>query len=197
MEMESLSGYVKEERFIDLYKANIFALLLFIPIILLYVLPFYLIWGRNESPFVFIKNMLEITSLSSALLGVLVVVIGVVVHELIHGITWSCYIKNGFRSIKFGVLMKMLTPYCHCKEPLRVKQYIIGALMPSIILGIIPIIYAWFSGNTNILLFAIFFTASAAGDFMIVQLIWREDMRSLVLDHPSEAGCFIYKKKDY
>ena len=41
-----------------------------------------------------------------------------------------------------------------------------------------------------------FFTVSAAGDFMIVQLIWREDMRSLVLDHPSEAGCFIYKKED-
>lgn len=196
MEMESLSGYVKEERFIDLYKANIFALFLFIPIILLYTLPFYLIWGRNENPFVFIKNILEITSLSSALLGVLVVVIGVVVHELIHGITWSCYTKNGFRSIKFGVLMKMLTPYCHCKEPLRVRQYIIGALMPSIILGIIPIMYAWYSGNIHILLFAIFFTVSAAGDFMIVQLIWREDMRSLVLDHPSEAGCFIYKKED-
>ncbi|MDF2474800.1 MAG: hypothetical protein K0S24_283 [Sphingobacterium sp.] len=196
MEMESLSGYVKEERFIDLYKANIFALFLFIPIILLYTLPFYLIWGRNENPFVFIKNILEITSLSSALLGVLVVVIGVVVHELIHGITWSCYTKNGFRSIKFGILMKMLTPYCHCKEPLRVRQYIIGALMPSIILGIIPIMYAWYSGNIHILLFAIFFTVSAAGDFMIVQLIWREDMRSLVLDHPSEAGCFIYKKED-
>ena len=196
MEMESLSGYVKEERFIDLYKANIFALFLFIPIILLYTLPFYLIWGRNENPFVFIKNILEITSLSSALLGVLVVIIGVVVHELIHGITWSCYTKNGFRSIKFGVLMKMLTPYCHCKEPLRVRQYIIGALMPSIILGIIPIMYAWYSGNIHILLFAIFFTVSAAGDFMIVQLIWREDMRSLVLDHPSEAGCFIYKKED-
>ncbi|NPE44858.1 MULTISPECIES: DUF3267 domain-containing protein [Sphingobacterium] len=140
--------------------------------------------------------MLEITSLSSALLGVLVIAIGVAVHELIHGITWSCYTKNGFRSIKFGVLMKMLTPYCHCKEPLRVRQYIIGALMPSIILGIIPIMYAWYSGNIHILLFAIFFTVSAAGDFMIVQLIWREDMRSLVLDHPSEAGCFIYKKED-
>jgi len=196
MEMESLSGYVKEERFIDLYKANIFALFLFIPIILLYTLPFYLIWGRNENPFVFIKNMLEITSLSSALLGVLIVVIGVMVHELIHGITWSCYTTKGFRSIKFGVLLKMLTPYCHCREPLRVRQYIIGALMPSIILGIIPIIYAWYSGNIHILLFAIFFTVSAAGDFMIVHLIWREDMRSLVLDHPSEAGCFIYKKED-
>lgn len=196
MEMESLSGYVKEERFIDLYKANIFALFLFIPIILLYTLPFYLIWERNENPFVFIKNMLEITSLSSALIGVLIVVIGVVVHELIHGITWSCYTKNGFRSIKFGVLLKMLTPYCHCKEPLRIRQYIIGALMPSIILGIIPIIYAWYSGNIHILLFAIFFTVSAAGDFMIVHLIWREDMRSLVLDHSSEAGCFIYKKED-
>ncbi len=193
--MESPSGYVKEERFIDLYKANIFALLLFVPIILLYTFPFYLIWGPDE-PFVFIKNMLEITSLSSALLGVLVIAIGVAVHELIHGITWSCYTKNGFRSIKFGVLMKMLTPYCHCKEPLRVRQYIIGALMPSIILGIIPIMYAWYSGNIHILLFAIFFTVSAAGDFMIVQLIWREDMRSLVLDHPSEAGCFIYKKED-
>ncbi|RKO68546.1 DUF3267 domain-containing protein [Sphingobacterium puteale] len=196
MDIASIPGYRKEERFIDLYKANVFALFLFIPVILLYTLPFYLIWGREDGPFVFMIDMLEITSITSVLIGILVVILGIIAHELIHGITWACYTKKGFKSIKFGVLMKMLTPYCHCKEPLLVRQYIVGALMPFIILGIIPAIYAWYSGNVNILLFAIFFTVSAAGDFMIVQLIWREDMRNLVLDHPSEAGCFIYKKDE-
>lgn len=196
MEIASIPGYRKEERFIDLYKANVFALFLFVPVILLYTLPFYLIWGQQDGPFVFVIDMLEITSITSVLIGILVVILGIIAHELIHGITWVCYTEKGFKSIKFGILMKMLTPYCHCKEPLLVRQYIVGALMPFIILGLIPAIYAWYSGNVNILLFAIFFTVSAAGDFMIVQLIWREDMRNLVLDHPSEAGCFIYKKDE-
>lgn len=87
----------------------------------------------------------------------------------------------------------MLTPYCHCKEPLKVKHYIAGALMPAIILGIIPSLISILTGNT-LLLFTGIFTVVAAGDFMIVQLLYKEDMNDYVEDHPSEAGCYIYRK---
>lgn len=125
---------------------------------------------------------------------VIVLLAGIVVHELIHGATFALFAKHGFKSIKFGILLKMLTPYCHCKEPLKVKQYIVGAIMPAIILGLLPGIIAIFTGNVFLLIFAIFFTGAAAGDFMIINLIYKEDKDTMGLDHPSEAGCFIFKK---
>lgn len=35
---------------------------------------------------------------------------------------------------------------------------------------------------------------AAIGDFMIIYLLRKEDMHNLVEDHPSEAGCYIYRK---
>ncbi|MGQ0828185.1 MAG: DUF3267 domain-containing protein [Bacteroidota bacterium] len=121
---------------------------------------------------------------------------GIVLHELIHGIVWSRFTKDGFRSIKFGVLWKMLTPYCHCKEPLKVSQYITGVIMPAIILGVVPAIISIVIGNIGLLVFGIFFTMVAVGDFLIINLLRKENKDSLVLDHPSEAGFFIYRKME-
>nr|WP_315398905.1 DUF3267 domain-containing protein [uncultured Sphingobacterium sp.] len=192
MEQNLLENYIKEIRTIDLAKANIFSLLLFIPIILVYGLPFYLIWGKLDFIGVFVESFRENPLFPIAV--VIVVLAGIVVHELIHGATFALFAKHGFKSIKFGILLKMLTPYCHCKEPLRVRQYIVGAIMPAIILGVLPAFIAIFTGNMFLLIFAVFFTGAAAGDFMIIHLIWKEDKDTMVLDHPSEAGCFIFKK---
>jgi hypothetical protein len=126
---------------------------------------------------------------------IIILLLGMIVHELIHGITWSLYTKNGFKSIKFGILLKMLTPYCHCKEPLKVKHYMTGAIMPAIILGFIPAVLSIVLGSVFLLVFGIFFTMAAIGDFMIINLIRKESSNSMVLDHPSEAGCYIYRRK--
>jgi hypothetical protein len=96
--------------------------------------------------------------------------------------------------MKFGVLWKTLNPYCHCQEPLRVRQYIIGAITPAIILGFIPSILAIVIGNLELLLFGMFFTMAALGDFLIINLLRKENKSDLVQDHPSEAGCYIYRK---
>jgi uncharacterized membrane protein YvlD (DUF360 family) len=95
--------------------------------------------------------------------------------------------------MKYGVIWKWLTPYCHCKEPLLVKEYIIGALMPAIILGFIPSIMAIFTGNITLILFGLFFTMAAGGDFMIINILRKEAMDSLVQDHSSKIGCYIYR----
>ncbi|HPR33193.1 MAG TPA: DUF3267 domain-containing protein [Prolixibacteraceae bacterium] len=119
-----------------------------------------------------------------------------VAHELIHGVVWALAASRGFRSISFGILWKLVTPYCHCREPLQVKHYILGALMPALVLGFIPAIIALITGRLGLLIFGIFFTIAAVGDFMVIWLLRNEHRNTWVEDHPSEAGCFIYRKKE-
>ncbi|WP_312400181.1 hypothetical protein [Sphingobacterium sp.] len=43
--------------------------------------------------------MLEITSITSILIGILVVILGIIAHELIHGITWACYTNRSINLV--------------------------------------------------------------------------------------------------
>lgn len=192
--MEDFSNYKKEKLTIDLAKANIFALLTIIPIVIVFGIPFYLLWKNNIVTADLKNYFVNINPILKYIIILLIIMIGIIIHELIHGITWSFFAKNGFKSMKFGVLWKMLTPYCHSTVPLKVKHYILGAIMPSIILGFIPCIIAIIIGNFPLLLFGMFFTMTAVGDFMIINLIRKENGDDFVQDHPSEAGCYIYRK---
>jgi len=192
--MQELENYKKEKLTIDLVWANIFGILILIPIVIIFGLPYYFLWNPKMDLKTLIDGLMpqDIAFIGLYIFGGLI--LGIIVHELIHGITWARFSKNGFKSIKFGVLWKMLTPYCHCKEPLKVRQYIIGAITPAIILGFIPSILAIIIGNFGLLIFGMFFTMAAGGDFLIINSIRKENKDDLVQDHPSEAGCFIYRK---
>lgn len=195
--MNRIEDYKKEMLTIDLVKANLYGMFAIIPILIIYGVPFYFLW-RNTFSKIALKNF--INEFNSGIWGnfviiLFVITIGIILHELIHGITWANYCKSGCKSIKFGMLWKMLTPYCHCVEPLKVKHYIIGGIMPAIILGVLPFAYSLFTGNVLWLFFSVFFTMAAAGDFLIINLLLKENKDDLVLDHPSEAGCYIYRKE--
>ncbi|HEX3010038.1 MAG TPA: DUF3267 domain-containing protein [Bacteroidales bacterium] len=194
--MKTLEGYKEEELTIDLVKANIYGLLILIPIAVIYGLPYFLIWGdeigvHNAGSW---EPSLIAGSRTGSILIFISLVLGIILHELIHGITWYFFTEDGFKSIKFGILKQMATPYCHCKEPLQVHAYLLGAVMPAIILGLIPAIIAMIIGNLGLLILAAFFTMAAIGDLMIINLLRKEKGVSFVLDHPSEAGCFVYRK---
>lgn len=181
--MENFENYEKQKRTINLYAANGLALGITAGAALLFGIPYYLIWKHGIS-----------LPLPQILLLLLLFVVGIAVHELIHGFFFGLFAKNGFKSIRFGVMWQMLTPYCHCKEPLKIKHYFLGALMPALLLGIIPGVISLFNGNGLMLLFGILFTGAAAGDFMVVWMLRKEHPETYVQDHPSEAGCFVYRK---
>lgn len=190
-----LNNYTKKKLTIDLVKANSLGCSLFLPVSLFYIAPFLLLWlddFSGSSIKQFLTSVFESLVSGYGLLPIVLFVGGIVLHELIHGITWSFFAKGGHKAIKYGILKKMLTPYCHCKEPLKLRAYILGAMMPALLLGLLPGIIAIATGSIGMLLFAIFFTMAAAGDFMIIQLLWKQDPDSMVLDPPSEAGCYIY-----
>ena len=77
---------------IDIVKANIFAVTIMIMATIVLLGPFYLIWREC-------KPMMEMLG-SGTQWGVALVAmfIGIVVHELIHGITWACYAPSGWKS---------------------------------------------------------------------------------------------------
>lgn len=122
-----------------------------------------------------------------------VLALGIVVHELIHGITWGRYCKQGRKSITFGVKWKQLMPYCHCSEPLKKRDYLTGVLMPFLVVGILPLLASPLLGCLDMCLLGIIFIASAAGDLMIAWRLRKENPTNTILDHPTEPGYLVYE----
>ena len=121
----------------------------------------------------------------------------IVLHELIHGLSWSLFCPNGFKDIQFGVMKQYLTPYCTCLVPLSKGAYIFGAVMPLVILGIVPMIAGIVTGDWSVELMGIIMADSAAGDIMIVRdiLRYRSTAEEVVyIDHPTQAGGVIFER---
>ena len=172
---------------IDIVKANGVAVIIMLVAAALFLSLFFLIW-REPRP------TRELFTIGWGWFFIIFLV-GIIVHELIHGITWSFFAKRGWRSVSFGVMWKLLTPYCHCSEPLPIRGYMAGALMPFILMGLLPAIVALFIGNLSLLTLGIIFIAAAAGDLWMSWLLTKERPDCMVLDHPTEAGYYIIDEK--
>jgi hypothetical protein len=189
--VENQEDYIKEKKSISMPWANCFAIMVLILTLVVFGVPYYLIWSNGSiptDPLILTNNVLIMT-----LIMVFMFLVGIVVHELIHGLTFAIFAKNGFKSIKFGVLWKIVTPYCHCKEPLKLKHYIVGALMPTILLGIIPAVLALITGSMILLIFAVLLISGGAGDLLLVLSLRNEKKDVLIEDDPSEVGYFVYR----
>lgn len=176
-------------------QANLYSLVFLIPLILLIAVPYYVLWPEQFSKqsiraYLDAREMMTFTDI---IIGFLVIIAGIVIHELLHGFVWSMYTKKGWKSISFGIVWKYLTPYCHCSEPLLLRPYRIGSLLPAIVLGIIPSMIAIAAGNIWLIAFGFFFTFAAGGDFLILWLIRNEKATTMVQDHPDKIGCIIQK----
>lgn len=160
-------------------KTNLIALLLIIPISAVILIPYYLIWD-SEVLYPGLDAFMDFF--------LIYFVAGIIVHELLHGLTWGYYASKGLKSIKFGIKWKFLTPYCHCKEPLKVKHYSIGAAMPLLILGVIPAIVGIIIGHGGFMSFGILFTVAAGGDIIALFMLRKLDRDVYISDHPSKMG---------
>lgn len=145
-----------------------------------------------KSPFIFLQDNFGNVSI---LVLLLILFISIVLHELIHGLTLVNFVSNGSKSIKYGFNLKYFVPFSTCKEAMQIKHYIIGLLMPAIILGFIPCIIATIIQSSGFLVYGIIMTFAGGGDFIITKLLINEPKTDFVLDHPSKVGCYIYRLK--
>ncbi len=169
----------REDRSFSMVKANVYVLLSAVPLAAALFVPFWLIWGHFDGAD---WNLLVAAGLFLA---------GVLVHELLHGFAWMIAGGTSRETVKFGFQMKTLTPYAHCTEPLDVTAYRIGAVVPGIVLGIIPAVAALVIGHAGWLVFGFLFTLAAGGDALILWVLHDVPRGALVEDHPERAGCYV------
>ena len=183
-------GYTVKELTIGIVRANVYVLLMAIPVLIVTLVPFFLL--HHGEPF------LTAHSFRGLLLELLALLVLVVVHELIHGLTWGICSQNHFKDIEFGFMKEYLTPYCTCSVPLGKGQYVLGALMPLITLGIIPAVIAIITGWFPLLFLSIVMILAAGGDVMIVAklLSYHTDAKEmLIYDHPTQAGSVVFERR--
>ncbi len=180
-------GYRRVELTVSIVKANIFAVVLLIPLLIAGGGLFFL---RNHSMSGGLGKMNPL--LFAALFFAMIVV-----HELIHGLSWSLFAENHWKDIEFGFMKQYLTPYCTCGVPLKKGAYIFGTLMPLVLLGILPMIAGILADNPGLLLLGVILADAAAGDILIVWKIlrYRSEAGTIVyIDHPTQAGGVIFEK---
>ncbi len=170
----------KRDLSVSMERANIVVLFIGIPVV---VLQFILFDQLHPSP--------DVSGEWNFLLLLLAIILGVVLHEIVHGVAWAFAGRKPWASIKFGFQAKTLTPYCHITEPLEVNAYRVGAVMPGLVVGVLPYIYSLMSGDTNWLWFSLVHTSAAGGDWLVLWLIRNVKPGSLVEDHPTQAGCYV------
>ena len=180
-------GYRRTDLTISIVAANVFALVLFVPLFI-----------GSMALFILKNSAGGIDMGPSSVFGIMIaMLVLIVVHELIHGLVWSIFAERGFKDIEFGFMVKYLTPYCTCGVPLSKGQYIAGALAPLVLLGIVPMIWGILAGSFPVLLVGIIMADSAAGDIQIVLQILRYRSGSsdvVYIDHPTQGGGVIFER---
>ena len=163
-----------------------------------YALPFALIL----SGIFFLKNPEAIGKILSAgftevLLFFVVILLLMVVHELVHGLTWGLCAKKKFKTIEFGILKSTMTPYCYCGEALPKSAYLAGSFMPCLVLGLLPSVAAILTGSVFLMLIGLCMTLAAGGDLMVMTDLLRYKPKAtqmICMDHPVECGLLIFER---
>ncbi len=195
---------IRKEFTLSIRKIYILSLVILLFIIVAFLLPYMLIWGerfmaglryhfsdrkyRWDSLYFYLLVLRDIFRIS------LFIIVGAVLHELLHAVLWIFFTKKGIKSIRFGITESEFSPYIHCTEPLPVWVYRIGIILPGLVLGIIPAVWAIITGSFWLLMFGFFFSWAASGDFIIFYMIRKLKNNIMVYDHPQKVGCYIEER---
>lgn len=182
--MENLT---KRDLSVGMGVASLFGLLLGIGAVLPFGLMARLVHGRGA-----VSDGID-AMLSNFWIFLLIFALGIVIHELLHGLTWSWFGNVPHSKMKYGFIVWALTPYCHSTVPLKATAYRWGAFMPGLLLGFLPMALGVALDNSWLLGFGIIMTVAAGGDFTILWQLRHVSADALVEDHPSRAGCYVYE----
>lgn len=181
-EMEA-AGYKEYSGVISILRANILAIATGGPFCIAAFFVYIMRWGKDGFT-------IEGRSL---LFFIVMFFVTVFIHEILHGIGWSLSCKNGWKSIAFGFMWSSLTPYCHCKEPLKFSSYAVGLYLPFCVLGLGIFAVSMIIPNYGILLLGMMNMLAAGGDLTIGCYLLKH-RNGLILDHPTDCGFISFEK---
>lgn len=128
------------------------------------------------------------------LAGFILVFVLLIAHEATHALGWIIFGGVPIRKIRFGFALKTLTPYAHAQVAMPATGYRIGTLLPGIVTGLLPVIIGTIINQAWITAAGAFLTSGAVGDLLVLYVIRNIPGTALVIDHPTNAGCYVVDK---
>lgn len=174
-----LKNYKKEDKTMDASRVNNIIMVWTLILVLAIGVPYWFIWGISD---------FEITSI---LIVFVVYILFIFLHELLHLFGYIFIGKAKTTQVKLGIIWKYLMPYAHCKIPMKITHYKISILLPFI-LGIVPLMFAFLYGNGFWFVIGFLMSTGSLGDFLILWMLKGYPKETLVQDHPSKIGCYVY-----
>ena len=178
------NGYREKDVTISSGKAMVLGVACALPFVVIFGLSYRLVLiGR--------AHLLEIGGLSFYLLFAAIIVVSVFLHELLHGVGWALASRRGWGVVGFNI--SALMPSCACKAALTRGQYLVGVLLPFLVLGTGSAVFLFlYPGTVSVLTMAVNFVA--AGADLLIALRAARERGALIADHPTEAGYSAYFK---
>lgn len=179
------NGYIEKSEIISVFRANVMAFVTAGPFVILGII-LWIMFKRSET-----------VPGYNILLFFILFFASIFIHEVLHGVGWSLWTEGKWKSIYLGIMWEYLTPYCHCKEPLRPKKYLFGVLLPFVVLGIGLYIVAFITGSRMIYILSLLNIFCAGGDTTIACMELKYLKRSAacyILDHPTDCGFLAFLK---
>jgi hypothetical protein len=183
--MESDSGEERRDCSISLARANLIVLLGSPPLAAaMYLLYVFLAPSLARLP--------EMDA-GRWMLYLALLIAGITLHEVLHALGWIVAGRLPVSAAGFGFKLRTMTPYAHLRSPVPARTYRFGILLPLLILGLPPYLLGLLLGNQALMFYGMFFTLAAGGDLLVLWLLRGVPGTSLVEDHPSRAGCWVYR----
>lgn len=142
-------------------------------------------------PHLLLHGFQPVGEASAYLLGVAAVVLLLIGHELAHALGWVMFGGVPLRKIRFGFDRKTGNPYAHAQVPMRAWGYRIGAGLPLVITGLLPVLIGILANIPWLTVAGAVLTSGASGDLIVLWIIRALPADALVLDHPKNAGCYV------
>lgn len=126
------------------------------------------------------------------IIAVVILLVGLIVHEGLHALMAIIMGKNKPSDIKFGINIKQGILYCHASKPITKTAYLIMLITPLIVTAIIPLVLTTILSNAIFISAFAFLFAGCAGDIvMFVDVARNVDKNALIIDHEKSAGYYV------
>ena len=169
---------------VSMGEANRRAIPLVFLSIMLIVLAHWTIWGR-------VSILHGFHVFSNLLFFIPMVVLGSMLHEVLHAVGWVWFGLTPITTIRFGFQLEAFTMYAQCCVPLESRAYRAGLALPGVVLGVLPVLVGMVSGIAWVTMCGALFVAVATGDALVLWMIRSVPQGVCVIDHPTQVGCQI------
>ncbi|MCL2816549.1 MAG: hypothetical protein FWD23_18280 [Oscillospiraceae bacterium] len=180
------------EKFMTVKKANLFSLLLLLPIYAAGI-AVYLLWRDYANIFATVFKWTFLLEIFILAFGVFLF-LGLAI--IVKSILLSVFAEGGFDSVKFKIITDTQKPYCCLTEPVKVRQYQLCLAAYILIIGVAPYVISVLIGDFIVVLASFVCAYFAASDILMLIFLFGANRSSYVMDFESIMFYRIYEIKD-